>query len=190
MIRLTREEFYKKLDELFSQSTYKPPKKYVRRWGQRNPGNGRYADRGIVRWFSESCVHVYLTNPNIRKTFGSASDALTEIQKKMTTYHLITFSRDWADEFQADGFRVVTGDELEDFNRMFKEHGDLDVDFYFGTNEGWYDTVSEVKEYFEVKEITEAQYDFIKQTFGQSYGIFYDVVEVVSEYLEREEDDE
>ncbi|ASZ74598.1 hypothetical protein KHO57_gp023 [Mycobacterium phage Phabba] len=51
---------------------------------------------------------------------------------------LITFSRDWADEFNVDGFKVVdTLAEAADY----KSHFEKPRTYYFGTNEGWEDEV-------------------------------------------------
>ncbi|ACH62027.1 hypothetical protein MYRNA_19 [Mycobacterium phage Myrna] len=51
---------------------------------------------------------------------------------------LITFSRDWADEFNVDGFKVVdTMSEAAEY----KQHFAKPRTYYFGTNEGWEDEI-------------------------------------------------
>lgn len=47
---------------------------------------------------------------------------------------LIKFSRDWCDEFNCDGFRVVDSQEEAD---EIKKVWSKPRWFYFGTNEGW-----------------------------------------------------
>ena len=51
---------------------------------------------------------------------------------------LITFSRDWADEFNVYGFKVV--DSMAEAAE-FKAHFAKPRTYYFGTNEGWEDEI-------------------------------------------------
>lgn len=48
--------------------------------------------------------------------------------------YLVVFSEDWADEFQAEGFRIVTEDEKARILAWAPTGS-----FYFGTNEGFED---------------------------------------------------
>lgn len=50
---------------------------------------------------------------------------------------LVKFSRDWADEFQVEGFVVVEPAEAEEL----KEYFSTERSWYFGTNEGWEDEI-------------------------------------------------
>ena len=51
---------------------------------------------------------------------------------------LITFSRDWADEFNVYGLKVV--DTMAEAAE-FKAHFAKPRTYYFGTNEGWEDEI-------------------------------------------------
>lgn len=42
------------------------------RWGPREPGNGRFPDFGIIRWYGPTLIQVNLVYPeSINRTFGS-----------------------------------------------------------------------------------------------------------------------
>lgn len=115
---MTKEEFYKKLDELFLVSNYRIPIPYRRRWGQRSPGNGRYADRGIVRWFSEDVIHASLYNPLINGVFTSKK----LIEKIMSEDNYMTVGKliETLKEFDPS-LRVYSSVDEEGnyFNRMY-----------------------------------------------------------------------
>ena len=92
---MTEEEFYKKIGEILQCDTAykdnKPSPYYNRhtnkiesamtkasRWGGREPGNGRYPGKGIVRIVGDQ-VHVALRCPLINETYASMEDALKEV---------------------------------------------------------------------------------------------------------------
>lgn len=53
-------------------------KRRTNRWGPREPGNGRFPDFGIIRWFSPTCIHVSLIKPKpINKFFNSSESVLS-----------------------------------------------------------------------------------------------------------------
>lgn len=99
---------------------------------------------------------------------------------------LITADIDWADEFSCSMFGVFTDEQWKTLcdrtKKFFKKwaKGERNDDAYsesgeveagFGTNESL--TFSDYKEWigkFEVKEITEEQYNFLKKTFGKTWG--------------------
>lgn len=47
---------------------------------------------------------------------------------------LVKFSRDWADEFQAEGLAILTADQVE---ALIEEVENGFREWDFGTNEGW-----------------------------------------------------
>jgi hypothetical protein len=86
----------------------------------------------------------------------------------MQKHLLITLDRDWADEFNVEGFVVLTAAEWEDHKQLakkhFEEHGS--VELYFGTNEFLdYSSYDEYVKEFEVTELTQAQLDVLKSLF-------------------------
>ena len=54
---------------------------YKTRWNGRTPGNGRFPNHGIVRVYSEGCIHVALTSPPLTGQFPSVADALVAIER-------------------------------------------------------------------------------------------------------------
>src|ERR1700757_553559 len=52
---------------------------YRNRWNNRNPGNGRFSGRGIVRHYG-SCIHIALHDPPLYGIYPSVADALKAIE--------------------------------------------------------------------------------------------------------------
>lgn len=65
---------------------------------------------------------------------------------------LVSFSKDWADEFQAEGLAIYTDDQKKQLETLIEEG----FDFMFGTNEGWDDHEIEISD-FTFTEITEEE---------------------------------
>lgn len=63
---------------------------------------------------------------------------------------LVTFSKDWADEFSAEGLAIMT-DEQFDKLKIWAEN----ANWYFGTNEGWDD--EDISRGFSAAEITDEE---------------------------------
>lgn len=81
---------------------------------------------------------------------------------------LITLDRDWADEFNVEGFVVLPASEWEDHKRLAKEHFEKNgsVELYFGTNEFLeYSSYEEYVGEFEVTELTSDQFEVLKNLF-------------------------
>lgn len=78
---------------------------------------------------------------------------------------LIQFSRDWADEFNVDGFKVV--DTMAEAAE-YKQHFAKPRTYYFGTNEGWEDEI--LDESITITEITDDEAELLKKLFGNSHG--------------------
>lgn len=74
-MNMNREEFYAAVAVILEvENEYKTPMPYRRRWGQRNPGNGRYKGIGVVRWYNANLIHCML--PSSSKVFNSPDEAL------------------------------------------------------------------------------------------------------------------
>jgi len=52
-------------------------------------------------------------------------------------YKLMKFSSDWADEFQVEGFSIVTDEFHKLLIECINQIGNLKTSWYFGTNEGF-----------------------------------------------------
>lgn len=71
-------EFYDKCAALMGTThEYHEPVPRRTRWNTRRLGNGRFPNRGVIRPYNASCIHVMLSNPPMTKTFTSV-DALFE----------------------------------------------------------------------------------------------------------------
>ena len=124
-------------------------------------------------------------------------------------YYLITYCTDYADEFYVEGMKVFTEDEFNAFIEMQKYFAQKEKDnppfkdekwsdgfhLYFGTNEFlWYDSIGEMIREFKIHEITEGQYNMLKELnllrFGETclFDAFEDK-EILNQYWEKEEED-
>lgn len=110
--------------------------------------------------------------------------------------YLIVWNQDWADEFDLFGFDIVTETWyktiLNAIDNYLKDHEDEEFEFYFGTNEFWPATLSDVKEILkDAKEINDKQLEVLNDLFGVSAGqCFLENVESVlieAEYLKEED---
>ena len=80
------ERFYQECAELLCVSnTYRPfptSAHYKRRWYNREAGNGRFEGFGLIRMFSENCIHVSLKKPfSINRIFNSPEDVITALRR-------------------------------------------------------------------------------------------------------------
>lgn len=128
---------------------------------------------------------------------------------KIMKYYLITYCTDYADEFDVEGMKVFTEDEFKAFIEMQKHFAQMEKDnppfkdaewpdgyeLYFGTNEFlWYESIEEMIREFKINEITENQYNTLKELnllrFGESrlFDAFEDE-EILGQYWEKEEED-
>lgn len=73
---------------------------------------------------------------------------------------LVTFERDWADEFSPFGFAVMSEGDLE----KFREYYSKPQDWYFGTNEGFDAEV--LMDAIKVTDITQEEADTLTRLFG------------------------
>ena len=89
--------------------------------------------------------------------------------------YLIVWDQDWADEFNLFGFDIVTGTWykaiLNAIDNYLKDHKNKEFEFWFGSNEYWPATLSDVKKILKkAKEINDKQYDALCSIFGTSAG--------------------
>jgi hypothetical protein len=97
------------------------------------------------------------------------------------SFHLAIFKKDWADEFDVYGFKVLTDLELQYIESL--RNNDTEVYFGFGSNESWDDVpVSELVGDLNISEITEQEYNsLVKQFMGTEFGIFPNFVEMLGD---------
>jgi len=82
-------------------------------------------------------------------------------------YYLYTFSDNWADEMDLEGFAILTETQKDaavaNIRRRFKRGGTLS----FGTNEdNEYDSLEDVMNCIDFKQISHQEYETIKKVFG------------------------
>jgi hypothetical protein len=77
---------------------------------------------------------------------------------------LVKLEADWADEFDVKAFKVY--DSIAEWNNQLEIIVSLE-EIYFGTNE-CLECLSEGD--FDVRSITDDQADFLRATFGSSWG--------------------
>lgn len=86
-------------------------------------------------------------------------------------YYVCTFSDNWADEMDLEGFCLMTEDEkdemIKDIKKRFKKGGTIG----FGSNESNdYDDADEVLATLSYEQITKAEFDTISRVIGTSFG--------------------
>lgn len=79
------QRFYETVAELLEcdDHSYLVPVPKRTRWNNRHPGNGRFPNHGIVRYFGPSHILVHLTNPSVHGLYHSAEDALGAIRDSL-----------------------------------------------------------------------------------------------------------
>lgn len=80
--------------------------------------------------------------------------------------HLVIFQRNWADEFDVVGFKIVaTYAEVDEI----REHFSTKQSDYFGTNEGWEHEL--LLDSFTFKEITDKEAALLESLFSGRQGL-------------------
>lgn len=87
--------------------------------------------------------------------------------------YLVTFSRDWADEFQMEGFKICTKEKADEL----RQWASTERTDYFGTNEGWEDEI--LLDSLTFQEITDDEAAVIEKFFprcrlGHVPNVYYD----------------
>lgn len=81
------EVFYNQIADLLETThVFKPQRRYMRRWGDRTPGNGRFPGHGIVRAFSETNIHMALHTPVVSGTYQSFREAVQAVRSALATH--------------------------------------------------------------------------------------------------------
>lgn len=109
-----------------------------------------------------------------------------------TKYFLVSYSSNWSDEMDIDGFCVMTeaGKKkyFEDFKKVFEVNGLYT--FYVGTNEEIeYSNFADFKNDFTVEEISEEEAKVLDKLFQGSYAFVPDVQDALDN-LEGESEGE
>ena len=75
-------------------------------------------------------------------------------------YYIAEFSKDYADEFDYYRTFLLTEKEVDNINKIIKEHENRneEIEFYFGTNEGWTTTVLDIYTDISYREIPKETY--------------------------------
>lgn len=116
---------------------------------------------------------------------------------------LLTFSENYADEFNIYGFVAISDDEWKEYKTKVKKYiGDNGFEFGFGTNESI--EFSDAEHYldcFEVKKVSDEEFKTLVKLFGASrskrveYGLvpFYsdgELKEMKREFNDEEDDED
>lgn len=81
---------------------------------------------------------------------------------------VIKFSRDWADEFDAECFAVYENTTVQEQSDRIQKRLASGGAFYFGTNEGFEDGDLSIDDYI-FTEITDEEYKVFAKVFSRSY---------------------
>jgi len=91
---------------------------------------------------------------------------------------LVTFSDDYADEFDVNGMKLFTNEEWDAYCKFAREKVVWGQGLYFGTNEGIeYDSAEDYLRCFDAKEISDEEAETIKKLIPRAaseygYGLF------------------
>lgn len=109
------------------------------------------------------------------------------------THKLVTFKKDYADEFYVYGFKIFSPQEFEEWLKEYKQHGKHLFVFSFGTNEEWYEEDKSwndvLRNDMTITDLTPEQYDMINKLFATKNGE-WGTFPVISEWAIDDEDEE
>lgn len=122
----------------------------------------------------------------------------------MSKYLLIKYNRNWADEFDLEGFLVMTKPEWEEYKNKVatvfdkapsgKDYSGAlvkQVEVGFGTNEDvCYSSVEDYFRSFKEVEISLKEYNFLKQHFKGWKYISNGVMALIDDFDDYEDEDE
>lgn len=92
--------------------------------------------------------------------------------------YLVKWYGNWADEFDYEGFEIVTYTQREEIIERLKNSDREEFNLGLGTNEDddW-DKEDIIDTFESADELTPEQYDVISKLFGESFGFtFYDTI--------------
>jgi hypothetical protein len=82
---MIEEDFYAEAARLLqTTNNYHQPREYMRRWGPRTPGNGRFPNHGIIRAWAADKIHIALHTPTLNGSYTSYEAALQAIKESLT----------------------------------------------------------------------------------------------------------
>lgn len=84
------EQFYQDVSDLlgvtnnYEYNRYTVGGKYLTRWNNRKPGNGRFEGYGIIRYFGPSVIHVAINHPvRMSGSYTSKEEVLAVLKKAL-----------------------------------------------------------------------------------------------------------
>ena len=86
---------------------------------------------------------------------------------------ILTFKKNWADEFDVEGFYLLDNSEEDLYKTFAIRHPDFFTEnhtFYFGTNEGFEGEPIVAPAYLEYTSLTDDEYKFLHEFFGNRFG--------------------
>lgn len=88
-------------------------------------------------------------------------------------FFLVEFNRNWADECDVYGFRVIDDATKKLMDDTVEKYGKNRTSFYFGTNEGWDgDTLSDIFDSYKFTEISVEQRNVLAELFPSCIGFY------------------
>lgn len=92
-------------------------------------------------------------------------------------YYIAEFSKDYADEFDYYRTFLLTEEEVNNINKIIEKYGNEEQEFYFGTNEGWTTTVSDIYTDISYREIPKETYYLLQSLLECGLPNFLDLGE-------------
>ena len=100
-------------------------------------------------------------------------------------YYIVSFSRNWADEFNVKGSRLYTEYEWAAEELTLADKSKYWVSMYFGTNEGWEDEeLSAFAQSYKIAVISETTYNELVYKNLKEFGTFFAPSELIAEESE------
>lgn len=100
-------------------------------------------------------------------------------------HFLVTFYKDWCDEFAVQGMKLYTLEEWAIEDEILKTKRNYWVSAYFGTNQGWEEeTLADFENSYEVKSISESTYAELISIGAREKGTFFAPSELLTEESE------
>ena len=81
---------------------------------------------------------------------------------------LVTFQKNWADEFDCQEF-ILLSQSFDETQKHLQKFLNINPELYFGTNEGWYGEFRDGD--FSIEEITPLQFKTLNELLGKKFGV-------------------
>jgi hypothetical protein len=93
---------------------------------------------------------------------------------------------DWADEFDTNGFKIVSEEYYNLLKAAVESDGSYEDEYYFGTNEFFDLSVKDIFNSYDVQSISEEEAQILEKLFGtKEWGIF--ITPVFKDYYDSDE---